>query len=176
MAARVVFADNSHPKGAEPRKGRWLRQRGRGVLQGDAIPRMFGEAASYNHMLAKYQINKRPIPALLLENLEGSSLYSLSAEELGSSDPLPALQDVYTALTQHGVVHGDPKLHNFFRVGDRVVAINLEMANPLPCDITNEDELRTMESEIERRLQPEGWADWISCHVWCSAWVAWVLS
>ncbi|KAK3896907.1 hypothetical protein C8A05DRAFT_20225, partial [Staphylotrichum tortipilum] len=125
-------------------------------LQGHAIPQLLGEAGSYDPTLARYQVNKRPIPAFLLKHVQGSSLHDLSPEELGDDDLIRALQDVYDALTQHGVFHGDPRLHNFLRVGDRVVAIDLELASPLPCDVTRgqarDDQKRDRDPAAARRL------------------------
>ncbi|KAL2179613.1 uncharacterized protein P884DRAFT_268013 [Thermothelomyces heterothallicus CBS 202.75] len=120
-------------------------------LQGHCIPRMFGEVASYDHEQTKYQISKRPIPSILLEKVEGESLHNLPAEELGNPRLLEELQDMYNLLTENGVVHGDPQLHNFLRVGEKIVAIDFEFSRPLPSDITNEYELEDLKDEIERR-------------------------
>ena len=121
-------------------------------LQGVHIPRLFGEVAvSYPHTQMRYQISKRPTPAILLENIEGVSLESLPTEELGNPCVLKELQAMYDLLTKEGVVHGDPRLHNFLRVGKRVVAIDFEFSYPLPSDIKNEDGLETLKSEIEKR-------------------------
>jgi tRNA A-37 threonylcarbamoyl transferase component Bud32 len=121
-------------------------------LQGTHIPRLFGEVAvSYTHAQRKYQMSKRPTPAILLENVEGVPLDHLSTEELGNPRLLEELQGMYNLLTEEGVVHGDPRLHNFLRVDNRIVAIDFEFSYPLPSDITNKDELETLKIEIEKR-------------------------
>ncbi|KAK4243264.1 hypothetical protein C7999DRAFT_36416 [Corynascus novoguineensis] len=120
-------------------------------LQGHCIPRMFGEVASYDHEQSRYQMSKRPIPGLLLEKVEGVSLHSLPAEELRNPRLLEDLKDMYKLLTDNGVVHRDPQLHNFLRVGEKIVAIDFELSRPLPSDITNEHELETLKDEIENR-------------------------
>jgi len=61
-------------------------------LQGHCIPRMFGEAFSYDNERARYQMSKRPIPAILLEKIEGVSLHSLPIRELASPRLLEELQ------------------------------------------------------------------------------------
>ncbi|APA10373.1 hypothetical protein sscle_06g051430 [Sclerotinia sclerotiorum 1980 UF-70] len=38
------------------------------------------------------------------------------------------LEEVYTALTSYGVIHGDTKLDNAMDVGDRIMVIDLEQA------------------------------------------------
>ncbi|KAK4119949.1 hypothetical protein N657DRAFT_244972 [Parathielavia appendiculata] len=122
-------------------------------LQGQYIPRMFGEVASYNPSKTRYRISKRPTPAILLEKVEGDSLHSLPPEELGDPLLLDQLQDMYRLLTENGVVHGDAKLHNFLRdrMGKRIVAIDFELSHPLPDDVTNDNELETLIIEIEQR-------------------------
>ncbi|KAK4233091.1 hypothetical protein C8A03DRAFT_19761, partial [Achaetomium macrosporum] len=120
-------------------------------LQGTHIPRLFGEVAvSYPYTQRRCQMSKRPTPAILLENV-GVSLHSFSAEELGNPCLLEELQGIYNQLTENGVVHGDPRLHNFLRVPNRIVAIDFEFSYALPSDITNKDELETLKSEIKRR-------------------------
>jgi tRNA A-37 threonylcarbamoyl transferase component Bud32 len=123
-------------------------------LQGTHIPRLFGEVAvSHPHAQRRYQMSKRPTPAILLENVEGVPLHHLPTEELGNPRLLEELQGIYNLLTEKGVVHGDPRLHNFLRVDKRIVAIDFEFSYPLPNDITNEDELQTLKSEIEKRVR-----------------------
>ncbi|KAK4652591.1 hypothetical protein QC762_0074710 [Podospora pseudocomata] len=119
-------------------------------LQGTHIPRLFGEVA-VSYAQRRYQISKRPTPAILLENVEGVSLHNLPTEELGNPRLLGELQNIYNLLTKKGVVHGDPRLHNFLRVDQRIVAIDFEFSYPLPSDITNEDELEGLKSEIRKR-------------------------
>ncbi|KAK4175043.1 hypothetical protein QBC36DRAFT_347424 [Triangularia setosa] len=100
--------------------------------------------------LRNYQTSKPPTPAILLENIEGVSLHNLPTEELGNPRLLGELQDMYNLITEKGVVHGDPRLHIFLRVNNRVVAIDFD-------DIMNEDELGTLKSEItERERQAQG--------------------
>ncbi|KAK0739020.1 hypothetical protein B0T21DRAFT_361771 [Apiosordaria backusii] len=121
-------------------------------LQGTHIPRLFGKVAViYPHEQRKYQFSKRPTPAILLENVEGVSLHNLPIEELGNPHLLKELQDMYDLLTENGVCHGDPRLHNFLRVDKRIVAIDFEFSRPLSSKITNEDELETLKIEIEKR-------------------------
>ncbi|KAK4095747.1 hypothetical protein N658DRAFT_99969 [Parathielavia hyrcaniae] len=120
-------------------------------LQGTHIPRLFGEVAVYPHAQRRYQMSRRPIPAILLENVEGVPVHNLSTEELGDPRLLEELQGIYNLLTEKGVVHGDPRLHNFLRVDNRIVAIDFEFSYPLPSDITNKDELETLKIEIEKR-------------------------
>ncbi|KAI3342002.1 hypothetical protein F4824DRAFT_447818 [Ustulina deusta] len=129
-------------------------------LQGDVIPRYYGEVISDNHT-----------PAVLLEFVEGTPLHRLPKEDLLSprvltayrhnmtlhelpDDDIPdpqlllALRHMYHQFTQDGVVHGDPKLHNFIRTEHGVVAIDLEFSHLLPNDITNEHELASLIDEI----------------------------
>ncbi|KAK4670156.1 uncharacterized protein QC763_0039880 [Podospora pseudopauciseta] len=120
-------------------------------LQGTHIPRLFGEVTVSDPHAQRYQISKRPTPAILLENVEGVSLHNLPTEELGNPRLLRELEDIYNLLTEKGVVHGDPRLHNFIRAHQRIVAIDFEFSYPLPSDITNEDELEGLKSEIRKR-------------------------
>ncbi|KAL2259686.1 hypothetical protein VTK26DRAFT_6541 [Humicola hyalothermophila] len=117
-------------------------------LQGHCIPRMLGEVASYNHEQTRYQMSKRPVPGILLENVQGVSLQDLPAKELEDPRLIEELKDMYSLFTKNGVVHGDPRLHNFIRTGERIVAIDLEFCHPLPSDITNEDGLETLKDEL----------------------------
>ncbi|KAK4643733.1 hypothetical protein QC761_0070950 [Podospora bellae-mahoneyi] len=120
-------------------------------LQGTHIPRLFGEVAVSDPHAQRYQISKRPIPAILLENIEGVSLHNLPIKELRNLPLVEELQNIYALLTKGGVVHGDPRLHNFLRVNKRIVAIDFEFSRPLSSKITNEDELETLKIEIEKR-------------------------
>jgi len=99
-------------------------------------------------------MSKRPIPAILLQNITGVPLHRLTFEELASPRLLEELRATYNLLTKEGVVHGDPRLHNFLRVDQRIIAIDFELSCPLPSDITNEDELETLKGEIERQGMP----------------------
>lgn len=51
---------------------------------------------------------------------------------------------MYGPLTQHGIVHGDPELHNFIWTSLGVKVVGFELSNILPYDVTNEYELRTI--------------------------------
>ncbi|RWA08487.1 hypothetical protein EKO27_g6631 [Xylaria grammica] len=140
-------------------------------LQGINIPRCFGTAVSDDFD-----------PALVLSYVEGTPLYQLDLEELISPRVLEAhrqrttlrhlkdedipnpkllseLNDMYDVLTRNGVVHGDPKLHNFIRTKDRVVAIDFEFSCLLPSDVTNAEELRTLIDEIGRTIDVESLED-----------------
>ncbi|KAI0513319.1 hypothetical protein F5B22DRAFT_612077, partial [Xylaria bambusicola] len=55
---------------------------------------------------------------------------------------------MYHQFTQHGIMHGNPKLHNFIRTEHGVMAINLEFSHLLPNDITNKHELASLIDEI----------------------------
>lgn len=115
---------------------------------------MFGEVVSYPHVQRRYQISKRPTPAILLENVEGVSLHSLPAEELGNPRLFKELQDMYSLLTENGVVHGDPQLHNFLRVERGIIAIDFELSHPVyPDDICNEDGLEDLRDQIKKMLK-----------------------
>ncbi|KAH7633188.1 hypothetical protein B0T09DRAFT_395457 [Sordaria sp. MPI-SDFR-AT-0083] len=101
-------------------------------------------------------MSKLPIPDILLEKVEGVLLRDLPAEELGDS-LLKQLEETYRVLTEKGVVHGDPNLHNFLRVNnERTVAIDFEFSYPLPSDIRNEHEFETLKDQIERQRMAEG--------------------
>ncbi|KAK4170870.1 hypothetical protein QBC36DRAFT_165645, partial [Triangularia setosa] len=113
--------------------------------------RLFGEVAVSDPHAQRYQISKRPTPAILLENVEGVSLHNLPTEELRNPRVLRELKDIYNLLTEKGVVHGDPRLHNFLRVDERIVAIDFEFSHPLPSDITNENEWETLMREIKKQ-------------------------
>ncbi|KAI0388293.1 hypothetical protein F5Y17DRAFT_470513 [Xylariaceae sp. FL0594] len=129
-------------------------------LQGDVIPRFYGETISDDHT-----------PAILLEFIEGTPLHKLPEEDLFSQpiltahhDRLPLydlrrddipnpqllskLQYMYDQFTRNGVVHGDPKLHNFIHSDHGVVAIDLEFSHLLPHDVTNKHELASLIDEI----------------------------
>ncbi|KAK4677686.1 hypothetical protein QC764_0047390 [Podospora pseudoanserina] len=121
-------------------------------LQGNHIPFLFGEVA-VSYAKRRYQISQRPTPAILLEYIKGVSLSNLPTEELESPHLLEELKDMYNLLTKNGVVHGDPRLHNFLRVNNRIVPIDFEFSYPLPNDITNEDELETLKGEIEKLVR-----------------------
>ncbi|KAK4194050.1 hypothetical protein QBC40DRAFT_161357, partial [Triangularia verruculosa] len=122
-------------------------------LQGTHIPRLFGEVAVSDPHAQRYQISKRPTPAILLENVEGVSLHNLPIKELRNPHLLKELQDMYNLLTENEVLHGDPRLHNFLRIDQKVVAIDFELSEPLFGDITNEEELETLKGDIERRAR-----------------------
>ncbi|KAK1773026.1 hypothetical protein QBC45DRAFT_428647 [Copromyces sp. CBS 386.78] len=120
-------------------------------LQGHCIPRLFGQAAIHDHRQTRYQMSKLPIPGILLEKVEGVPLHNFPAEELGDR-LLEQLQETYRLLTEEGVVHGDPNLHNFIRVNnERTVAIDFEFSYPLPSDIRNEHDFETLKDQIERQ-------------------------
>ncbi|KAK3312473.1 hypothetical protein B0H66DRAFT_585116 [Apodospora peruviana] len=124
--------------------------------EGTYIPRLFGEVAVNNPCTQRrHQISTRPTPAILLEKVEGVSLHSLSTQELKSPFLLNELQGMYNLLTKNGVVHGDPRLHNFLRIDKRIVAIDFEFSYPLPSDVTNKDELETLKLEIGKRVRQE---------------------
>lgn len=119
-------------------------------LQGTHIPRFFGEVAvSYPPAQMRYQISQRPTPAILLENVKGVPLQDLLIEDLEDRRLHEQLRCVYDKLTEHGVLHGDPRLHNFLRHNERVVAIDIEFSRPLSnSDTSNEHEFRTFESMV----------------------------
>lgn len=121
-------------------------------LQGTHIPRFFGEVAViYPPSEMRYQISQRPTPAILLENVKGVPLQDLSIEELEDRRLHEELRCVYDKLTEHGVLHGDPRLHNFLRHHERVVAIDFEFSYPLSnSDASNEEEFRTFESTVRQ--------------------------
>lgn len=79
-----------------------------------------------------YQISQRPTPAILLEYIKGVSLSNLPTEELESPHLLGELKDMYNLLTENGVVYGDPRLHNFLRVNNRIVPIDFEFPTLFP--------------------------------------------
>lgn len=136
------------------------------LLQGQCIPRFFGEAISENQN-----------PGLILQYIEGIPLHKLPFEDLVSSRVLTAIRQesllreisphdrsnpellselrvMYDSLTENGVVHGDAKLHNFIRVVlpdgmNAVVAVDFEFSELLPADITNEMEMQTLIDEID---------------------------
>ncbi|KAK4172704.1 hypothetical protein QBC36DRAFT_196396, partial [Triangularia setosa] len=111
------------------------------------------EVAIRNRMQTRHQISNRPIPAMLLEKVNGVPLHRLQAEELRDPRLLMKLQAMYDMLTEKGVVHGDPALHNFLCVDEGVVALDFEFSYLVLRDgITNLDEWRTLEDEIQNRL------------------------
>ncbi|KAI0426760.1 hypothetical protein F5Y09DRAFT_350885 [Xylaria sp. FL1042] len=151
-------------------------------LQGFYIPHCFGTAISDDCS-----------PALLLSYVEGTPLHQLELDALVAPQVLEAyrqrtylrrirdddimnkrlasaLRDMYDALTQSGVVHGDAQLHNFIWVKDHVVAVDLEFSYLLPSDITNIHEFRSLISEIGRIIKvdtledPAEKAAWIRAH------------
>jgi len=151
LPTRVILKERN-PQNADGYENEIDTYRHLRSLQGTHIPRLFGEVAvSYPQAQRRYQISKRPTPAILLENVKGVSLQSLPTEELGNPCLLKELQGIYDLLTKEGVVHGDPRLHNFLCVGKRIVAIDFEFSYYLPSDITNEDGLETLKTEIEKR-------------------------
>lgn len=98
-------------------------------LQGQCIPRCFGIA-----------IIDDDNPAIVLERIDGQSLDQLpleqlvnpvllpelatNAEELNHPHLLQSLRTMYGRLTQYGIVHGDPGLHNFIWSRNGVQAID----------------------------------------------------
>lgn len=121
-------------------------------LRGTRIPRFLGEVAVLCPAAEmRHQISQRPTPAILLEHIEGVALRDLAPQELGNPSLVDRLQALYGKLTEQGVVHGDPELHKFLRLGDEsIVAIDFEFAHPLPSTITNEDELETLKTMMRR--------------------------
>lgn len=120
-------------------------------LQGTYIPRLYGEAAVYTCALTR---RRRPTPALLLEDIQGTSLRDLAAGAL-SDELVDKVRHTYNKLTEQGVVHGDPRLHNFLYAPSRdgVVAVDFEFADLVVpgSDVTNEHEFGDLEEEILRR-------------------------
>lgn len=120
-------------------------------LQGTYIPRLYGEAAVYTCALTR---RRRPTPALLLEDIQGTSLRDLAAGAL-SDELIDKVRHTYNKLTEQGVVHGDPRLHNFLYAPSRdgVVAVDFEFADLVVpgSDVTNEHEFGDLEEEILRR-------------------------
>lgn len=120
-------------------------------LQGTYIPRLYGEAAVYTCAPTR---RRRPTPALLLEDIQGTSLRDLAAGAL-SDELVDKVRHTYNKLTDAGVVHGDPRLHNFLYAPSRdgVVAVDFEFADLVVpgSDVTNEHEFGALEEEILRR-------------------------
>lgn len=119
-------------------------------LQGRCIPRFFGRAVCHDGA-----------PALVFEYVQGIPLHELPLEQLlnpqasdeavqnGEVDLIhprleEELQDLYSQLTKHGILHGDPELHNFLWTENGVVAVDFEFASKLRDDdmgITHDLEL-----------------------------------
>jgi serine/threonine protein kinase len=124
-------------------------------LQGDCIPRLLGVATTNGW-----------IPTLVLEYVDGTPLNKLkpgdarantedrtkTAAPQESPDNYAViklvlrqgLQHTFDLFRQMGVAHGDPELHNFIRVDDRVKAVDLEFAHNLGDGVDDE----TPEEEI----------------------------
>lgn len=122
-------------------------------LQGTYIPRFYGEAAVYTCTPTRRR--RRPTPALVLEDVQGTSLRDLAAGAL-SDELVDKVRRTYNKLTEEGVVHGDPRLHNFLYAPGRdgVVAVDFEFADlvvPGSDVTTNEHEFGALEDEILRR-------------------------
>ncbi|APA15665.1 hypothetical protein sscle_15g104350 [Sclerotinia sclerotiorum 1980 UF-70] len=83
-------------------------------LQGRFIPYFYGEA-TYDGS-----------PALVLSEIIGRRLYDLTMKHGEDDEFKRKLEEVYKALTTHGVTHEDPKLDNAIDVGDRVMIFDLE--------------------------------------------------
>lgn len=81
------------------------------------------------------------------------SLHNLPIKDLNNPLLLEELRDMYDLLTEKGVLHGDPRLHNFLRVHQRIVAIDFELSEPLTSKITNEHGLETLKDDIKRRVR-----------------------
>lgn len=137
-----------------------IYQRLRGI-QGEYVPRLFGEAAVY-------AAKSKRVPALLLEFVPGRSLFALPLENRVSGHalrmikqghrpqpddyermPNPQLQDAltrtYVKITEAGVLHGDPKTDNFIRRRDgTIVAVDFEFARPLTDGENHDKEPRTI--------------------------------
>lgn len=92
-------------------------------------------------------------PGILLGNVQEVSLHNLPIKELNNPLLLEELRDMYDLLTENGVLHGDPRLHNFLRVHQRIVAIDFELSEPLTSEITNEHGLESLEDDIKRRVR-----------------------
>lgn len=132
-------------------------------LQGRCVPRCFGSGTSDG------------TPALMLEYIEGQSLDQLPPEQLlnphlpsaqevsteGLLHPylLLSLREMYNLLTQHGVVHGDPELHNFILTETGVKAVDFGLSTLLPNDVTNEHELRTVVDRLVLVIKGQGFID-----------------
>lgn len=86
-------------------------------LQGRYIPRFLGEATSDSGT-----------PAIILQYVEGTPLDQLSPEDLRNEAVLKGLEHTYDQLTEHGVVHNDPELHNFIRTDGGVLVIDFDFA------------------------------------------------
>lgn len=67
---------------------------------------------------------------------------------------------MYRLLTEEGILHRDPNLHNFLRVNGRTVAIDFEFSKRLPNDVTNEQEFETLKDKIEERQRQARGAGW----------------
>ncbi|KAK3938078.1 hypothetical protein QBC46DRAFT_410504 [Diplogelasinospora grovesii] len=101
-----------------------------------------------SHNKSGYWISNRPTPAILLEYVKGKSLHDLSPKELNSSRLLKELQAMYDMLTKNRIVHRDLQLHKFFRVGQKIVALNFEFSHFLPSDVINELKLKDLKDLI----------------------------
>ncbi|KAI1181564.1 hypothetical protein F5B17DRAFT_424786, partial [Nemania serpens] len=56
---------------------------------------------------------------------------------------------MYNMFMENGIVHGDPKVHNFIRTEHGIIAINLKFTHVLLLnDVRNEHELHGLIDEI----------------------------
>lgn len=88
-----------------------------GNLQGTIIPRLFGEGSLNG------------IPALILSEVSGSTLYELARNKTEvSEDTLQSqLQEVFSVLQNHGVEYGDLRPENFLLCDNgKIVILDLE--------------------------------------------------
>jgi predicted Ser/Thr protein kinase len=89
------------------------------ALQGTVIPIFYGEA-TYDRS-----------PAFVLSKIHGQRLFDTDfGSRLEADDPILGgkLEEAFKALTEYGVIHGDPGMHNLFEVEDRVMIVDFEQA------------------------------------------------
>lgn len=139
-------------------------------LQGRYIPQCFGTAISDDNS-----------PAIVLEHIDGQTFDQLSLEQLVNPALPPSaqvsneelihpqlllsLRTMYGLLTQHGVVHGDPELHNFIWTKTGIKAVDFGLSSLLPCDVTNEHELRTILDRLALVVDTKYRSAWIESRV-----------
>ncbi|KAL2757046.1 hypothetical protein ACRALDRAFT_1075753 [Sodiomyces alcalophilus JCM 7366] len=89
-------------------------------LQGTVIPEFFGQL--------RYGNTK----ALLLSDIGGACLATPEGSLLEVADFRRMLSQALAAMSQFGILHGDPKLDNFHLTGDKIMMVDFESVSEEP--------------------------------------------
>ncbi|KAK1766931.1 hypothetical protein QBC33DRAFT_540680 [Phialemonium atrogriseum] len=86
-------------------------------LQGVVLPKYYGQVTWADGT-----------PALLFSDIGGNALCEPAAAEISEDRLRELLTNAYDTMAFYNIAHTDAKLDNFILVGDRIMVVDLEMA------------------------------------------------